>query len=246
MCSVEKKDEVVDSRAQEALRLISEALEKVDPLYVRQYEYNEDEDHKAILDQVERCFAYELYHQLSTLLDNGFNLGKDIVINAEIPKKGYPQAESSTKKKGKIFPDIVIHAGQNNHDPNKQLLVCEIKRNTSKTSPIKEDIKTDLAKLGWYVKSLQYENHDIGFRAGCFVMTNVTKEELYNTIKQIKKDGDANPCKSIKFPGDQISDSTYQRHEISEVADKITIFSYRKGENGKPEVKHFKLDEIFS
>ena len=87
--------------------------------------------------------------------------------------------------------------------------------------------------MGWYVKCLQYDNHDIGFKVACFIMTNISRNELYKKIKDIIDD-------SIHFNGDG-----GVKHNISEVADKITIFSYKEGKDKQPEVSRFLLDDVF-
>ena len=129
------------------LDLMEEALYKISPYYVREYEYDHGDGEKDIYDQVERCFAYELYHQLRQITEYDSRFNDDIVINAEIPKQGYPSIESKKKTQGRVFPDIVIHGGQECQYKNKQLLVCEIKRNSNigKIITTIEDIKNDLA-----------------------------------------------------------------------------------------------------
>ena len=220
--------------SQVSIDLMKEALEKVSPYYVRSYEYIHGDAEPAIYDQVERCFAYELYHQLRQLSENDGRLGAGIVINAEIPKQGFPIPESSSKTHKLVFPDIVIHGGQECKCDDKQLLVCEIKRNSyeGKIITTNQAIKDDLIKLGWYVKCLQYDNHGIGFNDACFIMTNISIEDLRNKIKEIVADG-------ITFIGDG-----GMIHNIEEVADKITIFSYNQGENNKPMVDKFVLTEV--
>lgn len=94
----------------------------------------------------ERAFAYELYRQISNRLykdvkDWGKWQDEDhIVVNAEIYKR---RSESQENDNG-VYPDIVIHGGQENTD--KQILICEIKKMASS-----EAIKEDVDKLLTYM-----------------------------------------------------------------------------------------------
>lgn len=140
------------------------------------------------------------------------------------------------------YPDIVIHGGQVNYCNNNQLLVCEIKRNKNGGKPSKTDIITDLKKLGWYVKHLFYNSQNCAFGAGCFIMTNTSSEDLRLVLKEIKENNE-----TICFPGLKISEAEQsQTTDITEVAHKITIFSYQKLENEKPKVEKFCLKENFN
>lgn len=90
----------------------------------------------------ERAFAYELYRQIANrLYEDVLDSNKwedkrpEIVINAEIHKSLFSQYYCCS-----TYPDIVIHGGQS--DTEKQLLICEIKKDARKN-----DIEMDLNKL---------------------------------------------------------------------------------------------------
>jgi len=91
----------------------------------------------------ERAFAYELYRQLANRLYNDVvEVEKwaidrpEIVVNAELYK--CVGSDNKTDRKGRKFPDIVIHGGQ--HNTENQLVVCEIKVKASEAE-IEEDLK---------------------------------------------------------------------------------------------------------
>lgn len=98
---------------------------------------------KKIIEQIERAFAYELYHQWSLLKE------KTLILNGEIDKD---------IEKKRYYPDMVLHGGQCDYDNNK--IVVEIKRGKAIDS---SKIIKDLEKLSPYlekkkVKWANYEN----------------------------------------------------------------------------------------
>lgn len=101
-------------------------------------------------EHVERVFAYELYHRWANLLEK--NGVCNLALNGEISKKMIEDSkneEKSNDKKGKcrsIFPDIVLHASQENDD--NQLMICEIKREKDFDDT---DFLHDLYKLYKYI-----------------------------------------------------------------------------------------------
>lgn len=105
----------------------------------------------------ERAFAYELYRQIANrLYGNALNdviwfINKpQIVINAEIYKH-----ENKTNEKGKeegVYPDIVIHGGQDNKD--KQILISEIKKEV-----VPGGLNKDVEKLLTYMNSEYMYEH---------------------------------------------------------------------------------------
>ena len=232
----------MEIRSKYILQLLEKAIKNIDTSFIQSYTYSDKDGNESIHSQVERCFAYELYHQLRNLSENSDIISGKIIINAEIPKKGYPKQPSGTESSKDsnneeyAYPDIVIHGGQQDHNKHNQLLVCEIKRNKNKGLPSSSDIKKDLEKLGWYVKCLQYEGNGIGFKYGCFIMTNTNEENLRKAIEEIKEE--------ITFSGDEDANGKPKEHNISEVSNKIVIYSYMEGENGRPLVRKFKLNEI--
>ncbi len=227
-----------------SLCMLEEALKKVEPSYTKSYQYEDYEGNEFTYEQLERNFAYELYHQIRTLKEKNLKKENKIVINAEVVKQGYVEKKmDSTEKsikKTHVLPDIVIHGGQGESNKNLQLLVAEIKRN----STTNQDLKRDLQKLGWYLTSLTYADQRIPFGVGCFIMTNISKDQLYKKIKTVLVN---EPDCDIHFIGENNRDE-----KLSEVADKITIFSYKENENNShenkanpPTVEKFLLSNIF-
>lgn len=93
-------------------------------------------DKHGLFTQVERVFAYELYHRWSCKF---FGNKGNWVINGEIGKylewfyyNGY---DAKGKQK---YPDLVLHKGQNNSEGH--MLVCEIKRKDDVFQGIAEDL----------------------------------------------------------------------------------------------------------
>lgn len=261
MCCRNVKDKEVEAYAQYALDLMESSLKSVDPSYVRAYLYKDKDGDEKIYDQVERCFAYELYHQLRRKSEYLGIFGKKIVINAEIPKKickNNLKSKSDNDSDGKLFPDIVIHGGQDDHNNNNQLLVCEIKRNPYKLlnhsgsslnegagrKPSKDDIKKDLSKLDGYVRNLLYENQNDGFLSGCFIMTNTSIEDLQKVILEIKKDEEKNAINKSSSQGSKVVKDDFDWRSIWDIASKITIFSYKEDGKHKPIVGRFRLDKV--
>ena len=208
-----------------ALNLMLESICNVDSKYVVEFKSPVmPEEEEKIVEQVERCFAYELYHQLRLQFED-YDKSKEIVISAEIPKC------CSGKEASIKYPDLVIHGGQTNQ--KLQLLVCEIKRYTGTSQSCKKKIAKDLTKLGEYICNLQYENGPIGFDAGCFIMTNISKTDLYSLVKGIIK----NKKISIKRDSDII--------DLSEIANRITLVSYELTKNSK-HVEKIPLIDIYN
>ena len=88
--------------------------------------------------QVERVFAYELYHQWSNVIDNRLNA--NLLINSELPKNiiSYDETEHL------YYPDMILHLGQDKSKGN--IIACEIKRKEYVEKNPKEMIE-DLKKL---------------------------------------------------------------------------------------------------
>lgn len=189
----------------QALNLLNLAIRNVSPSYV--FIGNNYSDL-----HVERCFAYELYHQWSKLLEM-FKVmhprDNNLILSGEIPKD-----IGSTREK---YPDIILHSGQDNGE--KQLLVCEIKRGTASQS----DILEDLNKLYHYLKLIprvfNNEVKDVTYDHAVFIMTNCTKKQLITKIERI--------CDY---------NENYTNIFNAEILDKITCIAVnRKGDKLKPE-----------
>lgn len=113
-----------------------DSISNVDSSYIHYDGNNKDED----FDHVERVFAYELYRQWCDypLIKNN----KSIMVNAEIPKNLI--CEARKEKPDLMYPDMVLHHGQNSYKGN--LIVCEIKRE-GYASQHHDKVREDFIKL---------------------------------------------------------------------------------------------------
>lgn len=161
--------------SKEALSMLKKAIENVKPYYIRIDAIPNSRIKKV---QVERCFAYELYHQWSMHL-NAYNetCSNDahMILNGEINK--------NLDLNLRVYPDIVLHGGQG--DYNNQVLVCEIKR-IDRSYPREKTIHKDLMKLA---KLLNLKLDQYGYSIDCqyqtaaFVVANINQNDLKNRIK---------------------------------------------------------------
>ena len=157
-----------------AVRMLLNAIKLVKPYYIKVENPIIPENYI----QVERSFAYELYHQWSRLLEIYKGLHpkeKKLILSSEIPK-----GEEDMK-----FPDLILHGGQD--DISSQILICEIKRTDDRNYPSDNDILKDIVKLNrfttsFYSKSL---NKDIRFKHGAFILINCSAQKFKERIKKL-------------------------------------------------------------
>lgn len=152
----------------QAIGSLKLAIQKVPPKYIRLYEPKIN----VSPDQLERSFAYELYHQWSNILEIYKTVNfkdSNLMINAEI-SKDYNKIK---------YPDLILHDGQGNVD--NQLLICEIKRDKAKD----EHIKNDLEKLNLFLNSNSENFSSFEFKGAAFIMICCKKDFLKNKLKQI-------------------------------------------------------------
>lgn len=125
------------------------------------------DEKKAIREQLERIFAYELYHQWTLLLSKTDGL----ILNGEVQKN---------IKRSKKYPDLVLHGGQGNPDQNE--IVVEIKRGRHIKN---KNIVEDLEKLSIFLikdKRRMYANyHD-----AVFIFIGGNMDIIYNAISKDK------------------------------------------------------------
>ena len=139
----------------------------------------------------ERSFAYELYHQWSSTLNekedgNGNdkqeeNEEQKIRLNGELAKQIIvPDAPNKYK-----FPDLILHGGQD--DYKHQLLICEIKVRNNR-NPSKKNVWKDLISLAAY-KNLRAEStgEDCGFKKAVYLIFCTPQSAKSNTEEKIKK-----------------------------------------------------------
>lgn len=153
---------------QNALTLLKNAILNVNSDYI--YGVNWEDI------QVERCFAYELYHQWSKLL-NLYKISHPkegpLYINGEVPK--------DVDVREKLYPDMVLHSGQSNEV--EQVLACEIKRaSVSNAYYILKDIYKLLKYLDFYKKG-ESDIH-IEYGSSVFIMVGCTLEKMVQCIQQ--------------------------------------------------------------
>lgn len=213
--------------SQTALSILECAIYNVNPAYIY-CGYNMDNS------QVERCFAYELYHQWRILLDMYcfFHPGeKKIYLNGEIPK--YMGGREH------LYPDLVLHSGQSSVEI--QILACEIKRYGNNDAYA---ITRDLYKLLMYLEFYKNgdENIPIEYKEAVFIMSGCKLTEMGKIIKNAlnKPIEDFNEKQDkVKVYFDKIKNATTLNRVLCIAIDKDNI-------NGSVELKIEKsrLDKI--
>ena len=112
---------------------------------------------KDVQEQLERVFAYELYHQWSKRLEEHHNWDTPLTINGEIGKR----VEDAL-----AYPDLVLHKGQDQND--NQEIAVEIKRQVSITET---NVLSDLRKLSNLLKCGKLEYGAAPFKHAVFILT---------------------------------------------------------------------------
>lgn len=159
------------------LLLLLQAIVQVDKRYLSYADTNANADSRADqIDQLERVFAYELYHQWSKLKDDS------LVLNGEIDKIWNEDV---------CYPDMVLHGGQN--DPYNNKIVVEIKRECMvKGKP--HSILDDLEKLSKFLETVKKDNQYKKYRNYEFAVFILLKGELNEITKALK---DENASKKV-------------------------------------------------
>ena len=166
------------------------ALLRVDNRYIMWgYDYQEDKGKKGIT-MVERIFAYELYHQFRTIMDNKESY-KGIFLNGETKKD---DSIYSMLYKKICYPDLVLHKDPGSVDPSGQYLLCEIK--TAKNSNLFKDLQK-LKKL---------EECGLNFKYYIFLLVlgnfDDIKTNIKNKIKSLSSISKNTVC--VTFSGNTI------------------------------------------
>lgn len=130
--------------------------------------------------QIERVFAYELYHQLRKIMEFKPDRYKNMHLHGEIFKENLrtlPNFElknfgfSSFDENVKGFvPDLTLHGANDNIEDDSQALVIEIK------TDVKPNATKDIVKLLNLVS-----NYDFSY--GVFISINCNTEVLIKHIK---------------------------------------------------------------
>lgn len=163
----------IEDISDEYLKMLFKAILKVD----KQYYYTENPENASneIIEQLERIFAYELYHQWS-IFQNDYNSGVSEdhkrIINGEIRK----QLLDVNK-----YPDMVLHKGQN--DIHHQEIVVEIKRKIA----IKDDnVAQDIIKLSQFMTKGFLGCGASPYRNGVLILTSGSEEDIKEQLMLIK------------------------------------------------------------
>lgn len=155
------------------------ALERMNRGYCRlstldysKLEINESAKKKLSKEKyLERPFAYEFYHQLRKLMDNGeVDLGGPI-IQAEVDKRYQHCFEN-----GKV-PDFIIHV-PNNTDKNLAVIEFKLASNL-------RDIEEDFKKLVEFRQTLNYK-----YLIQVIIGNSYSLERARNHIKEISDNGE--------------------------------------------------------
>lgn len=149
--------------------LLLQAVAQVDKKYLSYADTNANaDDRKDQLIQLERVFAYELYHQWSRLKDDS------LVLNGEIDKLWNEET---------CYPDMVLHGGQDDPDNNK--IVVEIKRECMvKGKP--RAILDDQEKMSKFLETVEKDNQYKKYRNYENAVFILLKGELNEITKALK------------------------------------------------------------
>ena len=122
-------------------------------------------------EQLERVFAYELYHQWS-IIQEGYNkkVSKDLCrfINGEAGKK---------LNGCQIYPDMLLHGGQD--DTENQEIAIEIKR---KVGINKDNLIEDLKKLTRLLSTDGLAYGAKAFKKSVFILTGGNESDIKDQI----------------------------------------------------------------
>lgn len=142
------------------------------------------------IEQTERVFAYELYHQWSMLKSKKWLLNGEISKNIKWFYNRNREEKSLTVNQK--YPDLVLHK-----DPadNEQLIVCEIKRKNNLNG-----LKDDLKKLAIFTFSNETNNLFFSpYKCGIFLLINGSVDDLKKEIdKCFQNDDNSRPFKNIE------------------------------------------------
>ncbi|GAA3622993.1 hypothetical protein [Flavivirga jejuensis] len=159
---------------------IYEAMQKVDAKYSKWKYHMEGEEQ-----EIERVFAYELYHQIRLKMESDEQKYSGLQLNGEISKIDRTLELNQHQYKGfdsyvlgrigrtfNVQPDLVLHKAQNNREFNWQKSIVEIK--TGRYSDFNDVV--DILKLLNYIEQLNFQN-------GIFIAANKDIEEFEKLLK---------------------------------------------------------------
>ena len=161
--------------------MLRKSISKIDKAYI----WYDDTYHHW---QPERCFAYELYHQSSNILErckkilesrnyncenNCYIDYRKLRINGEIFK------DLSKRISPKSCPDLVLHGGDTVY--NLQILACEIKRFNYCAN---KDLLYDIYKLIEYME-LKCEGKDAQYQNVALILLGSNPTELKKRLNSL-------------------------------------------------------------
>ena len=170
------------------LATLIQATTQIRPELVSNCRFISDENEIEYLE--ERTFAYELYRQWETLVEDYY---EDMVVNAEV-KKRYQKVTFIRRlikifgltKKGNphisFYPDLVFHHSQ--FDSEKQEIICEIKTKEGIDDNKNIKLNQDLKKLAAYMTNNTLLYHP--FKIGVFILVGGNLCEIKNRYMENK------------------------------------------------------------
>lgn len=156
------------------LIMMLEALWNVSKDYLWYVDYSESLENTRYVEQLERVFAYEFYHQWRNILEKN---DSNMFLNGEISKR--VKDDLVNNKETTIFPDMVLHGGQDND--NNQLIACEFKRKDGIT---KDSYKLDIICLVNYLSKKYFTMNP--FKCGVFILVGDTMDKLRRYTDSVK------------------------------------------------------------
>ena len=167
-----------NGRDKKYLENLIDAFKNVDIKY-QSWKYNALKDKN--IQNNERPFCYELYHQLRLKTKEE----KNIILHGEINKEGITKRDqfirniNSTKwdKIKSIFsdsfiPDLVLHEGQDTNHPDSHHLYIEVKAKPSRKLKYRQSYLTDILKCLFAIEAM-------GYSYGVFICLNISKETQF-------------------------------------------------------------------
>ena len=155
------------------------AIALVDKKFINYEVYNAELKLLETAYHLERVFAYELYRQWANILS--CECLDKYILNAEldkIVKESIYYHNPKKKETVTMFPDIVMHGGQDN--ATHQKMICEIKRNKTGTDTkniSNQKIFADLYKLTCYLDKAKFRDK---FDYGVFILLNGSLSQISN------------------------------------------------------------------
>lgn len=179
MCNVVDNKNIEKLEDIAYLKRLKQALFKVENIYMEfTTSFYEGDELQTITHRAERVFAYELYHQFRTLMEN--EKEENYYLNGEIWKDSkIANVESSYS----CYPDLVLHGSLGCIEDGKQFFLCEIKMGSN------PNLLNDLRKLTNLSKS------ELNFQFYIFLCVGMTKKKLSDKIQKKKQ------CLKEKYNG---------------------------------------------